>query len=473
MKIENTLLEDHQIQLTVEVEPELLETSKRKAARKIAQKVRIPGFRPGKAPYTVVQRQVGDAAILEDAIDVLLDDVYPKILEEAGVAPYGPGSLQNITSMDPPTFEFLIPLEPTVELGKYRDIRLEISANEVDPSDVDRALENLRERQAVLEPVTRGAQEGDLVYLTLEATRTDEEDPDKKQVLAPRKYPFLIEKADADTTEEWPYPGFSRNLIGLEAASEKGFEHTFGKDYEIEDLREVKVTYQVKVEEVKARNLPELDDAFAKSIGRHDTLAELIEEVKTSLQENLDQETNSEFENQMLEKIVAGATIKFPPQLLEHETGHMLEDLEQQLRQQGLEMDMYLKTREMDLAALKEELRPRAVERLERGLVLVEIAKAEEIQVPNETIEERLNETLGQIRQVFPEDEFRRFTAGEALQNLASRIASDELSRLTFERLRKIAAGESLEAATVTPENSDEAATADSIKEDEPQDQPN
>ncbi len=457
MKIENTLREDHQIQLVVEIEPAVLDTSKRKAAKKIAEQVRIPGFRPGKAPYAIVERQVGDGAILESAIDILLEEEYPKILDEAGVKPYGPGSLQNITSMDPPTFEFVIPLEPEVTLGDYRAIRLDSSSQSVSQEEIDRTLNNLRERQAALEAVERPIQEGDLVHVTLSAARLDAVEGESQTLIPPRKYPVIIDSADTDNTEEWPYPGFSRQLIGLEPGAETKLTHTFPADYESEALQGVQAEYAVTVEEVKARNLPPLDDDLAKAVSEHETLEALIEDIRSSLQRQLDQQSEDEFENQILEKILEQATVKYPPQMLSHELQHMLEDFERQLAQAGMNLDTYMKSSGSDLEALKKEMEPEAVQRITRGLVLMEITRQEEIQISTADLQARMDDTLQRLQQAFPEDEFRKFVAGDGLQNLASRLATDELTQLTLERVRKLARGESIDPAPESPEAEPEA----------------
>ena len=137
MKIDTELREDHQVKINVEVETEALEGAKRRAAKQIAKRVKIPGFRPGKAPYNVIQKHVGDGAILEDALDILLDEIYPEIIEEADIKPYGPGSLENVASLDPPTLEFTVPLAPEVDLGDYREIRIDYKLNEVSDDDVE------------------------------------------------------------------------------------------------------------------------------------------------------------------------------------------------------------------------------------------------------------------------------------------------------------------------------------------------
>ncbi|MBI3159755.1 MAG: trigger factor [Chloroflexi bacterium] len=451
MKIESEIQQDHQIKLSVEVEPTVLEESKRKAARRIAQRVRIPGFRPGKAPYNVIQKQVGEAAILEDAIDVLLEDVYPKILEEAGVSPYGPGSLQNIASMDPPTFEFLIPLEPAVELGDYRQIRIPFSEMEVTQEAIDSILDTLREQQATLEPVERPIEEGDLVYISLKAEGKDEPDEAKKTLIAERRYPIIIDKQDADVSEEWPFPGFARGLIGLDVGQDKASEYIFPEDSDIEELRGIAGIYSARVEEIKARNLPALDDDFAKSISEHDTLDALITEIRESLAAELKTTNRAQHENSILDRAVEEASIKYPPQMLEHELEHMVEDFALQLSRQGLGLEIYLKSRELDPAGLKEEMRPDAAKRIERSMVLMEISRQENIQVPEEVVKARLEETITEIKEVFSTENARRLTSAQSLENLAERIANEEVIRLTLQRLSQIGRGEadSIEVVSV------------------------
>ncbi|MFM8320146.1 MAG: trigger factor, partial [Chloroflexota bacterium] len=165
MKIETQIRDDHQAELTVEVELERLEALKTKAAAKIARKIKVPGFRPGKAPYTVVLRQVGEAAVIEEAIELLVDEIYPEVIKEANIQPYGPGNLEAIPSMDPLTFKFIIPLEATVEMGDYQAIRKPYEPKEITDQDVDNVIQDLRDRQAIVEPVERPAQVGDQVTI--------------------------------------------------------------------------------------------------------------------------------------------------------------------------------------------------------------------------------------------------------------------------------------------------------------------
>jgi trigger factor len=167
LKIETETLDNHQVKLVVEADPDQLEIAKRKAARQIAKRIKIPGFRPGKAPYNVIERQVGEEAILDDAIEQLAQDLYPQALDEAGIKPYGPGTLEKIPSTDPPQFEFMVPLQAEVELGDYQSIRIPYEPDDVSEDEIEQTLKNIQDQQAVVEQVERSAEESDLVRIVL------------------------------------------------------------------------------------------------------------------------------------------------------------------------------------------------------------------------------------------------------------------------------------------------------------------
>lgn len=458
MKIETIPQEDHQIKLNVEIEPETLEGSKRKAAKKIAKKIKVPGFRPGKAPYNVVQRQVGDGAILEEALNILLQDIYPSIIEEADIDPYGPGSLQNIVSMEPPTFEFMVPLSPEVKLSEYHEVRVELEPKQVEEEDIQKVLDNLREGQAIIEASEQAAGEGDMVYILISGERESAKEGEEKTLIEDRMFPVVIEKEEADTTDEWPFPGFSRNLIGMNAGDEKELKYAFDNEYPYEDLRGTKAVYQVKVEEVKARVLPELNDDFAKSVGEYETMDEVRKDIQENLEMRFEQEHLSELDDKIIDQVLPDTDIKFPPQMLEDELSSMLSELNSRLESQGLNMDIYLKSRELENEkALREELKPSAEERLKRALILLEIAKQEEIQIDPDEVNRQIQETIAQIKQYYPEAEARRLTSGDSLNNIINRITSDTMIENTLIKMRKISKGELIkEKSGVAEENAAE-----------------
>ncbi|MBT3239809.1 MAG: trigger factor [Chloroflexi bacterium] len=470
MKIEKQFLDDHQVELKVELETETFESAKKRAAKRIAKKVKIAGFRPGKAPYSVVQRQVGDAAIVEDAVDIVLEEVYPKIIEEAEIEPYAAGSLKDIPTMEPPTFEFLVPLSPEVTLGEYKEISIELENKEVSDEDVDKVIDNLREQQAVIEPADRPVEEGDMVYVLLSGEREEPKEDEEKVIVEERRFPVVVEKEETDNSTEWPFPGFSRKLIGQSAEDEKTVKHKFPKDYEYEELQGVKAVYSYKIEEVKARTLPEFNDDFAKTVGEYETAEEMKEDALKNLEIRFEQDSKNEHESAIIDKLVEGSEIKYPPQMLDHEINHFIQDLEGRLSQQGLTMELYLQSRDMDMDGMREEVKPAAEERMKRGIVLMEVASKEEITVTPEEIEEKTQATIQQLTAVYPEEEVKKITSGEALQGLVSRIVSDEITGRTLERLSRIAQGLPIEdekEEEVSKENVESEDEASKTEEEE------
>ena len=441
MKIETSPLEDHQVKLTVEVEPDLMEDAKQRAGRKLAKQVKIPGFRPGKAPYAMVVRHVGEPAILEEATEILVNDIYPKVIDESGVNPYGPGSLENIVSMDPPTFEFVIPLKATVELPDYKSIRVPYGLKETTGEDVERVIANLRDRQAVQEPVERSAQEGDMVYLHLSGQRLGAEEGKDPTLVKDREMQVVIQTETANNPEEWPFPGFSRELIGLSAGEEKDLSHTFSEESVYESLRGVNAEFHAKVDEVKSRTLPEVNDEFAQTVGDYASLEDLRSKIKEDLQEHERDSYNQDYDQRVIDAVAEGAAIKYPPQMLDREIESVIDSLKDRLAQQNLDLDLYLKTRQMDMQALREETRPVAEERLKKTLVLMELSDAEAIKVNADEVQSETTRTLEAMARMLPEKDVRRLSGRDAVSNLVGNIMMDMVTHRTLDRMRDIARG--------------------------------
>jgi trigger factor len=400
----------------------------------------------------------GEAAVLDDAFNILIEEIYPQVLEQEDIKPYGPGSLENVVSMDPPVFEFKVPLAPEVTLGDYRSVRVDFENKEVQEEDVQSVLDNLLEQQATIEESDKPAKEGDMVYVILSGDRKVP-DEEKGMLIEERRFPVLIEKEDADESNEWPFPGFSRNLLAANVGDEKTLEYSFPEDYQFKDLQNVEAVYQIKVDEIKGRILPELNDEFAKLVGEFETVEDLTNTIKENIQQRYDEEDRVEFETKIIEEILKDSEIKYPPLMLEHELEHYLNDLKNRLQNQGMNMDLYLKSRDQDLEALKEEVTPNAIESMKRGLILMEVASQEKIELTPEDVEAKVQEQVQQIKEYFPEKESKKMLSGESLQNLVARIVSNEVNTMTLERIRKIALGENLEVeAEVVEESTEETA---------------
>ena len=214
MKIETQPIEDHQVKITAELDTENFDQYKHRAARKIAQESKIPGFRPGKAPFDVVRRIYGDDMIEKQAVELLIDDVYPKVLDEAQVKPGGAGSLQDIISTNPPKFTFIVPLIPEVTLCDYKSMRQDYNLEPLSQAEFDKFINNLRKGTATAEPVERPVEADDLVYVKISGLLSEPREGEEAEIVKDRPYQVVVGD-DVDSDDAWPFPGFSNELIGL------------------------------------------------------------------------------------------------------------------------------------------------------------------------------------------------------------------------------------------------------------------
>jgi trigger factor len=465
LKIETQFLEDHQAKLIVEVEPEQMEEMKRRAALKLSRRVKIPGFRPGKAPYPVIVRTIGDATIVEEALELLVEDIYPKVIKEAEIEPYGPGKLDKVASMEPLTLEFVVPLDAKVTLGDYRSMRKPYEPKPVVDQDVEDSIKELQERQALVEPVERAAEEGDVVTVRLSGERKDE--VENKVLLAERSVPVIIRSGDQD---EWLFTGFSKNFIGLSAGAEGVVEYTFPVDSEHDELQGVPAEFRYTVENVKSRTLPQVDDEFAKSLGDFETVEALRENVRTALEAQAKAAYNESYDNEIIDQTIESTQFQYPPQMLDNEIDQAIKDLENRLSQQGLDIDIYLKSRNKDMDGLREELKPVAEKRLKRALLLFELGKLEDIQIKQEELETEAVSTFDYLQRSLPERDARRLTNRNVRDNVLSNVMVDMMTRKTVERLRDIFSGtlEKAEAARAeeTPASVEEALPEEALPEE-------
>jgi len=447
LKIETELIEDHQSKITVEVDADQVESMKRRAARRIADKVKVPGFRPGKAPYQVIVRQVGEGTVFEKALELLVDDIYPSVIEESKIKPYGPGRLENILSTDPLKLEFVVPLDAEVDLGDYQSIRKPYKPKKITKKDIDTALMDLRERQAVIEPVDRPAEEGDLITVKLSATRKQIEEGKDPIIIRESSYPIVIHPAKTTTTKktksgdkniEWPFPGFSQNLVGLLEGDEKTIQYSYPTDLDDETKRGVDAEFHLAVMNVKSRKLPELDEDFLSSLGEYENLDALLHDIRSSLEDQSKQVYNQNYDQEILQKAVNQASFKYPSQMLDQELEKVINDFDNQLQRQRLSMDLYLKTRNLDMDGLKEEMRPVAEERLKQNLFLFELSEAEDIKIDPDELQGEAQNTIDYLNKVLPEKEAKKLTNKNVYSNLVSNVYADLLSRRAIEHFRDI-----------------------------------
>jgi trigger factor len=435
LKIEKTVEENHEAKLVVEVEPEKMDIYKRRAARKISERGKIAGFRPGKAPYDMVVRSYGEQPIIEQAMDLFVDAEYSNILKEAGVEPGAAGSLESIDSLEPPRLTFRVPLAPEVDLGDYHSIRIPYDWSAPDEKAIDTAVEDLRQMYATTENVEREAQEGDYVLVDVKSETTE---------LNRTGFAAVIRKEERDA--EWPYSGFAKELVGLKPGDTKTIQHTFPEDWEVEDLRGKDVELEITVKTVRAVSLPELDDEFAKTAGAGETIEALREAVKRDVETRSKTDYDDKYFVDLIEKIKEGATLKYHQHALEHEEEHVLEDLGQRLAQQGMDLDTYFKVRNTTREQfVEEEVKPVAKKRFERSLILDEIVRREKIEVDNAALDTEFNQTLSALTmQGVDLSKIRGGRRGQqrVAQAVAMESANRVLTRRALDTLKSIAMGE-------------------------------
>jgi len=435
LNIEKQYQDDHSVKLIVEVDSEKMNTYKRRAATKLSTRAKIPGFRPGKAPYDIVVRNLGEGAIAEQAVDLFIDAEYGNILTQADVNPGAAGSLESVDSLDPMKMTFRIPLAPEVDLGDYHAVRMPYEWEKPGDKEVDEALENLRQIYATTETVEREIQVGDYVLLDVESETTE---------LNRTGFAVLIRDEEKDT--EWPYNGFSNELIGLKPGESKTIAHTFPEDWDVEELKSKSVEIKATIKTVRGVTLPDLDDELAKMVGAGETLDSLKEMVRKDVEMRSQDEYDDKFFVELIDKVKEGATIKYHAHTIEHEGEHVLSDLSNRIAQQGMDLETYFKVRGTTREKfIEEEVNPVAKKRLERGLILDEVARQEKISVDNASIEAEYSNTMMSLMQQGMD--FSKVRGGKKGQRqlseaIAMEAASRVMTRKALDMLKSIAKGE-------------------------------
>lgn len=412
----------------------------RKAARRLSKNTRIPGFRPGKAPYEVVVRVLGRETVFEEALDDLGPEVYRSALEQAQLEPYAPGTLDEVLSEKPLVLRYTVPLAPEVDLGDYRSLRVPWEEPEVSDEALEEVLENLRQGQALIEPADRPARLSDVVVVDVEGELLEPEEDENPLLVRQEGISLLLEE---DT--DWPVPGIAERLEGIAAGEERTFEYTFPEDYPSEDLRGRRARFKVVCHEVKSRLVPEWSDDLARAIGDYEDLLDLRLKVRQELQEAARQQAEEEYAEKVVEALVDQATVRYPPVLLEEEIHELLHDLDQHLRARNLTLEDYLRIEGKTASELREELRPQAERRLARALVLGRLVEVEDLEVSDEEVEAEIERMVGPLG---PQgEELRRFFQQPTARK---RIALDLLTKKALARLTAIARGE-VEEAPASP----------------------
>ncbi len=461
MNIQTERLENHTARLTVSIDAEQLERAKKEAARKLSQRLNIPGFRKGKVPYHIMVQFVGEGAIIEDALELLGNDVYKNALDESGVDPYGPGQLEDFTVDPQPTFKFVVPLQPSASLGDYRSTRLEFTVPTATDKQVDETIRQLLIQRAVIEeshkPVELGNRvivemyaklveepaEGESEHKAEEAAHEGEEGHTHEHGLGGGEF---IHEHDATLmlSEEdlEPAPGFRQALLGATVDEERIFELTYPDDAEeYEDLAGKRATFKVKVKKIEHVTLPVLNDEFAARVTEQEekplTLLELRVRIRENLQKQLEAEAKNEYAGRVLDELVSKATVAFPEALVEDQTNDFLERFDRDLRRQKLTLEDYMRISGKSRDDLKADYRDTAIASVKKSLVLRQVMIDEKLQVEDGRIDAEIDRILTQ----FGEQKEQMRSAFDT-PRMRESIKNDLLEQGVLERIVAIAKGE-------------------------------
>ena len=376
MKVAVTKKEHNITELVIELPVEEVAKAYDKAFKKLVQQVNIPGFRKGKAPRKMIEKRVGEDGMRSEAFDFIIPDAYRQAVAENNVEPVGRPEVTEVTlnEGEPCVFTVSVITKPEVVLGEYKGLSVTASVTEVTDEEVDKQINALRERHAKM-VVAEGAElgQGDFALIDFDGT------VDGKPFSGGQSKGYPLEIGSGSFI-----PGFEDQLIGAKAGEEREVKVTFPADYFVAELAGKEAVFVTKINDVKRKELPELNDDFAKEAGDADTFAEMKEKTKEKLVEAAKEKDESAFREAALKQAVANATIEIPDIMVEDQVDHMIQDLDFSLRQRGLELDKYLGYMNTDMAGLRERYRPAALEEVRSELTLEAIVKAENIAVSDE-----------------------------------------------------------------------------------------
>ena len=376
MKVTTEKLERSQMAVEVEVEPEQLEKSMERAYRRLANRADIPGFRRGKAPRFMVERYLGKAALLDEALDILVPEAYNQAVAEQSISTVGQPQIEILQVEPAVTFKATVALRPTVELGDYKQLSFTSESVEVTEEQINEVLEQLRSRYAPWEPAERPVQLEDMVTISIQSQVED------KPFINETDVPFVVTKESPV-----PVPGFAEQLVGMAKGDSREFTLTLPDDYPNQDYAGKSVSFTVSVSEIKEKRVAELDDDFAKGVGAgYESLAALREAVTKDLTTGAEREVQEKLDSQIIDAVVGLAQVEYPEILVDHEIEHIIQDDRSVPRDPQGRIDDYLRTIGQSPEEFKESYREEATRRVVRSLVLGKVAELEQIEIGLEEI---------------------------------------------------------------------------------------
>jgi len=445
-----------QLTLTIEVDEDRVRKAMQKKARELSREVQLPGFRPGKAPYDVLVRRIGEETLRAEAVEDLVQPVFEEALEQEGIDLYARPSLENI-ELNPVSFKFTVPLSPTVVLGDYRTLRQDVEDVQVTDEALDEALEYVRMRHQVIEPVERAAEIGDVVTISGRGKFTAPK-PAAEGKEAATEGEMLFEEESLDILLDdktlFPDTPFVENVVGMSVGDQKEFTFVFPDPYEQDaEYTGREATFDVTVLTVKRRELPALDDELAKLEGKYETLDELRESLRNDLAKEAEAAVKEKTIDDMLHHLIEGATMVYPPAAVEAQIDDMLEDFKNRLTRSGWKYEDYLNLQGMTEENLRADFSENAEDQLRHQLALRQFILDEKLRVTAADVDTLIDERIARFDNPGLRDSMRNYYRSGQNFDL---ISSEVLSNKAYERARAIFSGNAPDLDALEEDGADE-----------------
>ncbi|WP_035793679.1 trigger factor [Butyrivibrio sp. AE3006] len=450
MSVSVEKLEKSMAKLTIEVAAADFDKAIDKVFNKQKSKIQIPGFRKGKAPRHMIERMYGKEIFFEDAANELINQEYPKAVDECGedVVSNPDIDVTQIEAGKPFIFTATVALKPEVKLGKYKGVSVEKADTEVTEDEIKAEIDQERSRNArTIEVTDRKVQNDDIVTLDFEGFVDGVAFEGGKGT----DYPLTIGSGSF-------IPGFEEQLVGFEIGQEGEVNVKFPEDYHSEDLAGKDATFKCTVKGIKVRELPELNDEFASDVSEFETVAEYKEDVKKKLTERKEAEAKAKKEDQAVKAVIEDSEMELPEKMIETQQRQIVNDFAQRLQYQGMDMKQYMQYTGNTVDQLLEQVKPQAVERIQSRLVLEAVAAAEKLEATEEEVDEELKKMADQykmeiekLKELMGEREIKTLKDDLAVQKAAKFLVDNAKETAAKKTTKKAAAKKDEDAAEEKP----------------------
>lgn len=382
MSLQVEKLEKNMAKLTVEVSAEELEKAIQGAYLKNKNKISIPGFRKGKAPRVMIEKMYGAGIFYEDAANALIPEAYSKAVEESELDVVSQPEI-DVTQLEkgkPFIFTAEVAVKPEVTLGDYKGLEVEKADLEVKEEEIEAELKKEQENNSrTIDVDDRTVENGDITTIDFDGSVDGVPFEGGKG----EDYPLTIGSGAF-------IPGFEEQLVGAELGKEMEVNVTFPEDYHAEELKGKAAVFKCTVKSIKVKELPELDDEFAKDVSEFDTLEEYKNDIKAKLAVQKEEAAKRAKEDAVVDKAIENASMEIPEPMVQNQIRNMVDDFARRIQSQGLSIEQYFQFTGLDAEKLQEQMRPQALKRIQSRLVLEKIAEVEDIQIPDEKLDEEI-----------------------------------------------------------------------------------